>query len=169
MSSGALYTAQYILSGNNLYDPLQSGGETSPITTISSLRQLQELRDSTRLGRSQAPKSNLSSVLQAQTLSRSMSGFAPSHPTTEFSRLSLKPRRIPSFQASHAHIGFGSHTFATMKNYLPTYVHENITWNDWNVNDYEYEGAYNTGPQKSRPTGMLSPSLPMVPLPLSST
>ena len=35
-----------------------------------------------------------------------------------------------------------------MKNYLPTYVHENITWNDWNVNDYDYEGAYNNGPQK---------------------
>ena len=35
-----------------------------------------------------------------------------------------------------------------MTNYLPTYVHENITWNDWNSNDFDYQGAYSTGPQK---------------------
>ena len=33
-------------------------------------------------------------------------------------------------------------------NYLPIYTIENITWNDWNVNDYDYQGAYNLNPQK---------------------
>ena len=32
--------------------------------------------------------------------------------------------------------GGGSQTAQKITNYLPTYVHDNITWNDWNVNDY---------------------------------
>ena len=44
--------------------------------------------------------------------------------------------------------GGGSQTAQKITNYLPTYVHDNITWNDWNVNDYEYQGAYSSGPQK---------------------
>jgi hypothetical protein len=35
-----------------------------------------------------------------------------------------------------------------MSNYLATHVHENLTWNEWNSNDYDYEGHYGTGPQK---------------------
>ena len=35
-----------------------------------------------------------------------------------------------------------------MSNYLPIYIHESITWNDWNSNDFEYQGGFSSGPQK---------------------
>ena len=44
--------------------------------------------------------------------------------------------------------GGGSQTAQKMSNYLPIYTHESITWNDWNSNDFEYQGGFSSGPQK---------------------
>ena len=122
--------------------------ETSPTTTISSLLQRQASQVSTSPGKSVAQRLSLSSVLQAQTLSQSMSGCSQSLQTMRLSQPIPQPRQYPRSKRITLTPGGGSQTAQKITNYLPTYVHDNITWNDWNVNDYEYQGAYSSGPQK---------------------
>ena len=86
MSAIGLYTGQYIWGANNIYDPIQSGGGNQPTTTISSLLQRQASQVSTRPGKSVAQRLSLSSVLQAQTLSQSMSGCSQSLQTMRLSQ-----------------------------------------------------------------------------------
>ena len=120
----------------------------SPITTISSLLQHQALRASSRHGRCPDARSSLSSVLQRQTQSRSMSGSAPSHQTTSLPVFPPNLDEYPRSKRITLTPGGGSQTAQKIVNYLPIYTHENITWNDWNSNDYDYQGAYNLNPQK---------------------
>ena len=149
MVSGGLYTGQYVLSGNNLYDPLQSGGGTQPYYYDQLI----------------APASGVSGLYKSWKVSGSKielefssasSNTVPIYVwlcpiSSDNSTLPTLPPNLDEYPRSKRLTltsGSGSHTYATMNNYLPTYTHENITWNDWNVNDYDYQGAYNVGPQK---------------------
>ena len=149
MVSGGLYTGQYVLSGNNLYDPLQSGGGTQPYYYDQLI----------------APASGVSGLYKSWKVSGSKielefssasSNTVPIYVwlcpiSSDNATLPTLPPNLDEYPRSKRLTltsGSGSHTYATMNNYLPTYTHENITWNDWNVNDYDYQGAYNVGPQK---------------------
>ena len=111
--------------------------ETSPTTTISSLLQRQASQVSTSPGKSVAQRLSLSSVLQAQTLSQSMSGCSQSLPDN--ASLPTNPPNLDEYPRSKRITltpGGGSPDSAE-DNKLSSYLrHDNITWNDWNVNDY---------------------------------
>ena len=103
MSAIGLYTVS--TSGAPTTSTTQSSQEveTSPTTTISSLLQRQASQVSTSPGKSVAQRLSLSSVLQAQTLSQSMSGCSQSLQTMRLSQPIPQPRRVSSLKAHHPH------------------------------------------------------------------
>ena len=150
MSSVNLYTSQYILAGNNLYDPIQSGGGNQPYYYDQLV----------------APTSGDSGLYKTWKVSGSKIELelssAASNPvpvyvwllpiSSDNSSLPTFPPNLDEYPRSKRVTltpGGGSHTFAKMSNYLATHVHENLTWNEWNANDYDYEGHYSNGPQKT--------------------
>ena len=144
-----LYTAQFILSGNNLYDPIQSGGGNQPyyydqlVAPASGDSGLYKTWKSSgskiELEFSSASSNTVPVYIWLLPISSDNSSLPTFPPNLD---------EYPRAKRLTLTSGGGSQTFSTMKNYLPTYVHENITWNEWNVNDYDYEGSYNTGPNK---------------------
>ena len=150
MSIGNVYTAQYILSGNNLYDPIVSGGGTqpyyydqliAPATGATGLYKSWKVSSSKiELEFSSASSNTVPVYVWLLPVSSDNSGL-PSLPPN----LDEYPRSKRLTLTS----GGGSHTYASLNNYLSVNVHENITWNDWNVNDYDYQGAYSIGPTKA--------------------
>lgn len=149
MSPVNVYTSQYVYTGNNLYDPLQTGGGNqpyyydqlvAPISGSTGLFKAWKVSGSKIELEFCAAGSNTVPVyvwlLPISSDNTSLPTYPPNldeYPRSK--RLTLTP-------------GGGSQTAQKMTNYLPTYVHENITWNDWNSNDDEYQGAYNVGPHK---------------------
>lgn len=150
MSSLNLYTGQYILSGNSLYDPIVSGGGNQPYYYDQLI----------------APASGDSGLYKAWKVSGSKIELEFSSASTntvpiyvwlipissDNSSLPTFPPNLDEYPRSKRLTltpGSGSHSFAKLSNYLPTYTHENITWNDWNANDADYQGRYNVNPNKN--------------------
>lgn len=150
MSAGNIYTGQYIYSGNNIYDPLQSGGGTQPYyydQLVAPTSGDTGLYKSWRVSSSKidiefcAASTNAVPVyvwlLPISSDNSSLPTFPPNldeYPRAK--RVTLTP-------------GSGSQTAQKIVNYLPVHTHENMTWNDWNVNDHDYDGSFSTGPQKT--------------------
>ena len=97
-------TGQYIWGANNIYDPIQSGGGNqpyyydqliAPTSGVTGLYKSWKVSGSKRL--------SLSSVLQAQTLSQSMSGCSQSLQTMRLSQPIPQPRQYPRSKAHHPH------------------------------------------------------------------
>lgn len=150
MSSANLYTGQYIYAANSLYDPLQSGGGTqpyyydqliAPVSGSSGLFKAWKVSGSKIELEFCASASNTVPVYVWLLPISSDNGSLPTFPPNldeypRAKRCTLTP-------------GGGSQTAQKIVNYLPLHTHENITWNDWNSNDYDYQGSYNTSPQKT--------------------
>ena len=149
MSSANLYTGQYIYAANSLYDPLQSGGGTQPYYYDQLV----------------APSSGSSGLFKAWKVSgckielefcAAASNTVPVYVwlcpiSSDNASLPVFPPNLDEYPRSKRITltpGGGSQTAQKIVNYLPIYTHENITWNDWNANDYDYQGAYNLNPQK---------------------
>ena len=149
MSSLNNYTGQYILSGNSLYDPIVSGGGTQPYYYDQLI----------------APSSGDTGLYKAWKVSGSKIDLEFSSASTNnvpvyvwLLPISSDNSSLPTFppnldeypRAKRLTLtsGSGSHSFGKISNYLPCYTHENITWNDWNVGDQDYQGRYNTNPLK---------------------
>ena len=148
MSAIGLYTGQYIWGANNIYDPIQSGGETSPTTTISSLLQRQASQVSTSPGKSVAQRLSLSSVLQAQTLSQSMSGCSQSLQTMRLSQPIPPTSTVSSLKAHHPHSRRWISDSAEdnkLSSYLRPRQHH---LERLECQRLQYQGAYSSGPQK---------------------
>ena len=103
MSAIGLYTGQYIWAPTTSTTQSSQEVETSPTTTISSLLQRQASQVSTSPGKSVAQRLSLSSVLQAQTLSQSMSGCSQSLQTMRLSQPIPQPPAVSSLKAHHPH------------------------------------------------------------------
>ena len=78
MSSANTYTGQYIYAANSLYDPLQSGGGAQPYYYDQLIAPAAGTTGLFKAWKVSGCKNRLSSVLQRQMQSRSMSGFSPS-------------------------------------------------------------------------------------------
>lgn len=149
MSSVSNYTGQYIYSANSLYDPLVSGGGNQPYyydQLIAPAAGGTGLFKSWKVSGSKielefcAAGSNTVPVYVWLLPISSDNSTLPTYPPNldeypRAKRCTLTP-------------GGGSQTAQKLMNYLPTYTHENITWNDWNANDFDYQGSYNSNPQK---------------------
>ena len=149
MSSIGNYTGQYIYAANSLYDPLQSGGGNQPYYYDQLVAPSSGDSGLFKAWKVSASRSSLSSVLQAQIQSRSIAGFSPI--SSDDSTLPTFPPNLDEYpRAKRCTLtpGGGSQTAQKMSNYLPIYTHESITWNDWNSNDFEYQGGFSSGPQK---------------------
>lgn len=150
MSAGSLYTGQYIYAANSLYDPLVSGGGTQPYYYDQLV----------------APSSGTTGLFKAWKVSGCKIDFefCSAGPNTvpvyvwllpissDNSSLPTLPPNLDEYPRSKRVTltpGGGSQTAQKITNYLPIHTHENITWNDWNANDYDYQGAYNLNPQKT--------------------
>lgn len=149
MSSIGNYTGQYIYAANSLYDPLQSGGGTQPYYYDQLV----------------APSSGDSGLFKAWKVSASKielelcaagSNTVPVYCwllpiSSDDSTLPTFPPNLDEYpRAKRCTLtpGGGSQTAQKMSNYLPIYTHESITWNDWNSNDFEYQGGFSSSPQK---------------------
>ena len=122
--------------------------ETSPTTTISSLLQRQASQVSTSPGKSVAQRLSLSSVLQAQTLSQSMSGCSQSLQTMRLSQPIPQPRRVSSLKAHHPHSRRWISDSAEdnkLSSYLRPRQHH---LERLECQRLQYQGAYSSGPQK---------------------
>ena len=133
MSSIGNYTGQYIYAANSLYDPLQSGGGNQPYYYDQLV----------------APSSGDSGLFKAWKVSASKielelcaagSNTVPVYCwllpiSSDDSTLPTFPPNLDEYpRAKRCTLtpGGGSQTAQKMSNYLPIYIHESITWNDWN-------------------------------------
>ena len=149
MSSIGNYTGQYIYSANSIYDPLTSGGGNQPYYYDQLV----------------APASGLTGLFKAWKVSGSKielefcsaaSNTVPVYVwllpiSSDNSTLPTYPPNLDEYpRAKRCTLtpGGGSQTAQKLMNYLPTYTHENITWNDWNANDFDYQGGFSANPQK---------------------
>lgn len=149
MSSANNYAGQYIYAANSLYDPLQSGGGSQPYYYDQLI----------------APAAGTTGLFKAWKVSgcKIELEFCSSATNTVPVYVWLLPissdnGSVPTFppnldeypRSKRATLtpGGGSQTAQKIVNYLPIHTFENITWNDWNANDYDYQGAYNLNPQK---------------------
>ena len=131
-----------------LYDPLQSGGGTQPYYYDQLVAPASGSTGLFKAWKVSGCKIELEFCAAASNAvpvyvwlcpissdNASLPVFLPTLMSTQGLNESLTP-------------GGGSQTAQKIVNYLPIYTHENITWNDWNANDYDYQGAYNLNPQK---------------------
>ena len=149
MSAIGLYTGQYIW-GAPTTSTTQSSQEveTSPTTTISSLLQRQASQVSTSPGKSVAQRLSLSSVLQAQTLSQSMSGCSQSLQTMRLSQPIPPTSTVSSLKAHHPHSRRWISDSAEdnkLSSYLRPRQHH---LERLECQRLQYQGAYSSGPQK---------------------
>ena len=148
MSAIGLYTGQYIWGANNIYDPIQSGGGNQPYyydQLIAPTSGVTGLYKSWKVSGSKielefcAAGSNTVPVYVWLLPVSSDNASLPTNPPTSTSILaqSASPhsRRWISDSAEDN----------KLSSYLRPRQHH---LNDWNVNDYEYQGAYSSGPQK---------------------
>lgn len=150
MSSINLYTGQYIYSVNSIYDPVVSGGGNQPYYYDQLI----------------APTSGATGLFKAWKVSgckielefcAASSNTVPVYVwlcpiSSDNSTLPTSPPNLDEYpRAKRITLtpGGGSQTAQKITNYLPVHVVENITWNDWNSNDYDYQGAYSLNPQKT--------------------
>ena len=144
MSAIGLLHGSAHLGANNIYDPIQSGGGNQPYYYDQLIAPTSGVTGLTSPGKSVAQRLSLSSVLQAQTLSQSMSGCSQSLQTMRLSQPIPQPRRVSSLKAHHPHSRRWISDSAEdnkLSSYLRPRQHH---LNDWNVNDYEYQGAYSS-------------------------
>ena len=115
--------------------------ETSPTTTISSLLQRQASQVSTSPGKSVAQGELEFCAAGSNTVPVYVWLLPVSSDNASLPNQSPQPRRVSSLKAHHPHSRRWISDSAE-DNKLSSYLrHDNITWNDWNVNDYEYQGG----------------------------
>ena len=149
MSAIGLYTGQYIWGANNIYDPIQSGGGNqpyyydqliAPTSGVTGLYKSWKVSGSKRL--------SLSSVLQAQTLSQSMSGCSQSLQTMRLSQPIPPTSTVSSLKAHHPHSRRWISDSAEdnkLSSYLRPRQHH---LERLECQRLQYQGAYSSGPQK---------------------
>lgn len=149
MSSGGLYTAQYIYGANNIYDPVQSGGGNQPYYYDQLIAPVSGTTGLYKAWKVSGCKIELEFCAASSNTVPVYVWLCPI--SSDNTTLPTSPPNLDEYPRSKRITltpGGGSQTAQKITNYLPTYVHENITWNDWNANDYDYQGAYSSGPQK---------------------
>lgn len=149
MSSGNLFTGQYVYAANSLYDPLQSGGGSQPYYYDQLVAPISGTTGLFKAWKVSGSKLDLEFCAAGSNTVPVYVWLVPI--SSDNSSLPTYPPNLDEYPRSKRCTltpGGGSQTAQKITNYLPIHTHENITWNDWNANDYDYQGAYNTNPQK---------------------
>lgn len=145
-----LYSAEFIYNGNSLYDPDTTGGGNQPYFYDQLV----------------APPSGLSGLYKSWTVSSSKidldfsvagTNTVPVYVwllpvSSDNTSLPVSPPDLDEYPRGKRLMlstSGGSASTGTLSNFLPTYVHENITRQDWRNNEYDYQGAWGSSPQKT--------------------
>ena len=148
MSAIGLYTGQYIWGANNIYDPIQSGGGNQPYYYDQLIAPTSGVTGLYKSWKVSGSRLSLSSVLQAQTLSQSMSGCSQSLQTMRLSQPIPPTSTVSSLKAHHPHSRRWISDSAEdnkLSSYLRPRQHH---LERLECQRLQYQGAYSSGPQK---------------------
>lgn len=144
------YSAQYIFAANSLYDPQVTGAGLQPYYYDQLIA---PAGGTTGIYKTYKVKSSSIDVEVSCSSNNTVPTYVWLLPiSSDNASLGTVPPDLDEYPRSKRitlTASGGSVTTSRLNNYLPIYVHENITANDWNVNDYDYQGKYTSSPQNT--------------------
>ena len=143
------YSAEFIYAGNSIYDPDVSAGGNQPyfydqlVAPSSGNTGLYKkyLVRASRIELEFSVSSNNTVPVYVWLLPVSSNNASLPVAPPDLDEYPRNQRLMLSTAA-------GGASTKTLTGYLPTYIHENISYRDWAVNNYDYEGSYFSSPIK---------------------